>query len=122
MDRTLQILLIIATILFTIFIIVKTSRKKLNYKLTLLWLCFGLFIIILAIFPHIIMEISKILHIETPVNTLFLIFIFLLIVVVFYLSAEVSKMQNKITTLVQENSLIKKKIEDELEKIEKKGM
>ena len=31
-------------------------------------------------------------------------------------------MQNKITTLVQENSLIKKKIEDELEKIEKKGM
>ena len=68
------------------------------------------------------MEISKILHIETPVNALFLIFIFLLIVVVFYLSAEVSKMQNKITTLVQENSLIKKKIEDELEKIEKKGM
>ena len=54
MDRTLQILLIIATILFTIFIIVKTSRKKLNYKLTLLWLCFGLFIIILAIFPQII--------------------------------------------------------------------
>lgn len=122
MDRTLQILLIIATILFTIFIIVKTSRKKLNYKLTLLWLCFGLFIIILAIFPQTIMEISKILHIETPVNALFLIFIFLLIVVVFYLSAEVSKMQNKITTLVQENSLIKKKIEDELKKIEKKGM
>ena len=122
MSLTLQILLIIATILFTIFIIVKTSRKKLNYKLTLLWLCFGLFIIILAIFPQIIMEISKILHIETPVNALFLIFIFLLIVVVFYLSAEVSKMQNKITTLVQENSLIKKKIEDELEKIEKKGM
>lgn len=113
MDRVLQILLIIATILFTIFIIVKTSRKKLNYKLTLLWLCFGLFIIILAIFPQIIIGISKLLHIETPVNALFLIFIFLLIVVVFYLSAEVSKMQNKITILTQENALIKKKIEEE---------
>ena len=122
MDRLLQILLIIATILFTIFIIIKTSKKKLNYKLTLLWLCFGFSIIILAIFPQIIIEISKILHIETPVNALFLIFLFLLIVVVFYLSAEVSKIQDKITILVQENSLLKKKLEEETEKIEKKGM
>ncbi len=122
MNKILQILLIIGTILFTIFIIVKTSRKKLNYKLTLLWLCFCLFIIILAIFPQIIISTSKILHIETPVNALFLIFIFLLIVVVFYLSAELSKIQNKITILVQENSLLKKKIEEEAEKKEKKGM
>ena len=85
-------------------------------------MCFCLFIIILAIFPQIIISTSKILHIETPVNALFLIFIFLLIVVVFYLSAELSKIQNKITILVQENSLLKKKIEEEAEKKEKKGM
>lgn len=112
MDRILQIILIIVTILFAIFIIRKTSKKKLNYKLTILWLCFSVFIVILALFPQIVMWISKTIHIETPVNALFLMFIFLLIVIVFYLSAELSKIQNKVTILIQENALLNKKMEE----------
>ena len=112
MDRILQIILIISTILFAIFIIVKTSKKKMNYKLTILWLCFSLMIIILAIFPQIITWIAKTIHIETPVNALFLMFIFLLIVIVFYLSAEISKLQTKMTILIQENALLNRKMEE----------
>lgn len=112
MDKTLQIILIVTTILFTIFIIRKTSKKKLNYKLTILWLCFSVFIVILAVFPQIVMWLSKAIHIETPVNALYLMFIFLLIVILFYLSAELSKIQNKVTILIQENALLNKKIEE----------
>ena len=67
---------------------------------------------ILALFPQIVMWISKTIHIETPVNALFLMFIFLLIVIVFYLSAELSKIQNKVTILIQENALLNKKMEE----------
>jgi len=114
MNRILQIILIIITILFTIFIIRNTSKKKLNYKLTILWLCFSLFIVILAIFPQIVIYLASLLHIETPVNALFLMFIFLLIVITFYISAELSKLQNRVITLVQENALLKKKMDDRM--------
>ena len=116
MDSVLQIILIVVTIFFAIFIVVKTGKKKLNYKLTILWLFFSLFIVVLAIFPQIVIGLSKLIHIETPVNALFLLFIFLLIVITFYISAEISKLQNKVTILIQENALLKKKIENEEEK------
>lgn len=116
MDNILQIILIIATIFFAIFIIAKTGKKKLNYKLTILWLCFSLFIVVLAIFPQIVNYLASLLHIETPVNALFLMFIFLLIVITFYISAEISKIQDKVTVLIQENALLKKKLEDKEEK------
>lgn len=112
MDKILQIILIITTILFAIFIIYRTSKKKLNYKLTILWLFFSLFIVILAIFPQIVIWMSGILHIETPVNALFLMFIFLLIVINFYLSIEMSKSQNRIITLTQELGILTKKVDD----------
>lgn len=113
MDRVLQIILIVVTILFTIFIILKTGKKKLNYKLTILWLFVSLLTVVLAIFPQIVNWVAKLIHIETPVNALFLMFIFFLIVITFYISAEISKLQNKETILIQENALLKKKIEDE---------
>jgi len=112
MDKTLQYILIVSTILFAIFIIYKTGKKKLNYRLTILWLCFSLFIVCLAIFPQIIMLLAKILHIETAVNALYLMFIFLLIIVLFYVSIEISKLQNKIIVLIQENALLNKKIQE----------
>lgn len=122
MDKILQIILIIGSVIFTGFIILKTSKNKLNYKLTILWLFFSVFIVGLAIFPQIIIWLSQTIHIETPVNALFLIFIFLLIIVLFYISVEISKMQNKITILIQEKALLNKKLEEKEEEREKESI
>ena len=95
MDRGLQIILILATFLFCIFILTVTQKKKLSYRYTLLWLCFGVITLLCAIFPNIVIGISKLLHIAEPTNALFLIYLFLIIVIIFYISLAFSKLFEK---------------------------
>lgn len=112
MDKILQVILFLSTVLFFVFIIQVTRKKRLNYKLTILWLICSIFLVILSIFPQIVVYISKLLHIETAVNALFLIFIFLLLIINFFISIELSILQSKVIILVQENGLLRKKIEE----------
>ncbi len=116
MNRMLQFILIGVTLLFCIFILVVTQKKKLSYKYTLVWLLFGLITLLCAIFPGIVMGISKIIHVAEPTNALFLIYIFLIIVIIFYISLAFSKLFEKVTTLIQENAILAAKVE----KLEKK--
>ena len=108
-------MLIIGAILFGIFIVTVTSKKKLSFKYSILWLVFSCIILVIAIFPQIVIGVSTLLHIETPSNALFLLAIFLLFIVIFFLSSGYSKATEKITTLVQEHALLEKRVE-ELEK------
>lgn len=118
MNKILQFILIGATFLFCIFILAVTQKKKLSYKYTLLWLFFGVITLLCAIFPDIIIGISKIIHVAEPTNALFLIYIFLIIVIIFYISLAFSKLFEKVTTLIQENAILSARIE-RLEKKEK---
>ena len=79
MNIVLQLTLIIATILFCIFILAVTRKKKLAYKYTLLWLSFGAITLLCAIFPGITKWISSVIHIAEPTNAIFLVYIFLFI-------------------------------------------
>ena len=111
MDRGLQIILILATFLFCIFILTVTQKKKLSYRYTLLWLCFGVITLLCAIFPNIVIWISQLLHIAEPTNALFLMYLFLMIVIIFYISLAFSKLFEKVTTLIQENAILSAKVE-----------
>lgn len=117
MNKILQFILIGVTFLFCIFILVVTQKKKLSYKYTLVWLFFGFITLLCAIFPGIIVGISKIIHVAEPTNALFLIYIFLMIVIIFYISLAFSKLFEKVTTLIQENAILAAKVE----KLEKKN-
>ncbi len=116
MNKILQIILIGVTLLFCIFILVVTQKKKLSYKYTLVWLFFGVVTLLCAIFPNIVIGISKLIHVAEPTNALFLIYIFLIIVIIFYISLAFSKLFEKVTTLIQENAILAAKVE----KLEKK--
>lgn len=116
MNKILQMILISITLLFCIFILVVTQKKKLSYKYTLMWLFFGLVTLLCALFPNIIIGIAKLIHVAEPTNALFLIYIFLMIVIIFYISLAFSKLFEKVTTLIQENAILVAKVE----KLEKK--
>ncbi len=120
MNRILQLILIGVTLLFCIFILVVTQKKKLSYKYTLLWLFFGAVTLLCAIFPNIVVGISRLIHVAEPTNALFLIYIFLIIVIIFYISLAFSKLFERVTTLIQENAILAAKVE-KLEKKEKEN-
>ena len=121
MNTTLQIILIVSTILFCIFILVVTRKKKLSFKYTLLWLIFGVITLLLAIAPAIVINFSNLRHIEEPTNALFLIYIFLIIIIIFYISIAFSKLFEKVTKLIQENAILRYKIENLEEELKKEN-
>lgn len=111
MNRILQLILIGVTLLFFTFILVVTQKKKLSYKYTLMWLFFGFTTLLCAIFPDIIIAIAKLIHVEEPTNALFLIYLFLIIIIIFYISIAFSKLFERVTTLVQENAILAARVE-----------
>jgi len=110
MELLLQIILIAGTSLFFIYIINMVRLRKLELKYTLLWLFTSVSFIIMAIFPGIIKWIAEILFIKEPVNALFLITLFFLIMIIFSLTVAIAAKSRSITALTQEIGMIKLQI------------
>ena len=112
-NQILQLVLVITTVLFFIYILLMIKNKKLELKYSLVWLCSSFLLIIFSIFPSIIKAISTILHIETPVNALFLMIIFFLIIISFTLTIALSRNSNRVKVLTQELAILKNEFEHE---------
>lgn len=107
MSGILQLLLILGSIWFFLFIVSMIKKKKLELKYALTWIVTSLLFIILSLFPGILYFISSLLHIKEPVNALFLLIIFFLLIIIFTLTIALSKSSNRVAALTQEVGLLK---------------
>lgn len=110
MSIVLRIALIIITLIFILIILKAIKRKKLNITFSLFWIVIGGLLIVATIVPNLIETISKMIGFETPVNMLFCMAIFVAFYSIFNLTEIVSKEYKKNIALVQEVSLLKKKV------------
>ena len=62
----------------------------------------------MGVFPQILTRIAKILGFQSPVNMVYLIVIFVLIVKLFYNTLHISALENKIDSLVQQIAIDRK--------------
>ncbi len=105
MTLQLQILLLIASLIFFIFMLRIIKKAKLQTDMATAWIIWGLGVILIALVPETVYEISGLLGIQSPMNTLFLFMIFFLYCLVFYLYIKISIMDEKIKNLIQHVSL-----------------
>ncbi len=110
MDKKLQIILIISSLLFFMFIFNMIRNRKIDTRFTLTWMGSSLGLVILATFPGLIEYLARVLFVKDPVNTLFLIIIFFLLIIVFNLSTAISKAYTNIVNLSQELGILKLKV------------
>lgn len=118
MSQTLKIALIIITMIYLALIIRSIRKKKMNVTFSIFWIITGVVLILFALVPNMVEGISKILGFEVPSNMLFCITIFMEFYLIFNLTTIISKENKKNTLLVQELSLLKKKVEILEEKID----
>ena len=111
MELLLQIILIIGTSAFFVYIVNMVRLRKLELKYTLLWLFTSVCFIVMAVFPWIIKQIAEILSIKEPVNALFLITLFFLILIIFSLTVAIATKSRSITALTQEMGIMKLQID-----------
>lgn len=105
----IQIEMAISAIILFIIIIICLVRNSVSIKNSIAWLILPIVFVLIAIFPEPLTTFAHWLGFETLANFIFLITIALLIVLCFFLTLTVSKQQQKITKLIQELSIIKKK-------------
>ena len=119
MQNSLKIALVVILLIY-IFIILKAVKKK-NMRINYLifWSITGILLIIALLVPNFVDNVSKFLVFELPINMIFSFAIFIILYLIFDLTKLITKEQNKNITLIQEISILKKRVE-ELEKDNKK--
>ena len=117
MSLTLRIALIVITLIY-MFLILKSIRiKKISVSFSIFWLITGVALIICVLVPQMIAWISNKLGFATPSNMIFCITIFMAFYMIFNLTIIISKENKKNILLVQEISLLKKRVKTLEEKI-----
>ncbi len=93
----LRVLLLIAVCIYFIMVFCLLRRKTLNLKYTLLWLASGF---------------ASLVGIYDPMNALFSLIIFCILIILMSLTAIVSKLNRKTKTLIQALALLEKRVRD----------
>lgn len=107
MSLRLKTILITTIIAFMIFVYLRLRSNKISTKYSLIWFSVS-FIMIFATLKHDLMEkIANFLGIEVASNFIFLIIIGILLIIIFFMSSAVSKLNDKTTALAQEVAILK---------------
>lgn len=114
--HTLQVTLSIAVICYFIIILYYLKRRMLELKYTLIWLVVGLIMGIMIYFPELLVRFVRILGIESNMNGLYILCIAFIMMILMTLTSIVSRQQMKIRILIQELSMLDKRIRELEEK------
>lgn len=104
--------LIIASILFSVFIIVSIlvllRKKKVNIKYSLIWIILFFILLIATIIPGFLVWVTHLLGFKTASNMVFSLILAVLVIISITLTVIVSQQDKKIRLLIQEVSILKK--------------
>ncbi|MDP4180103.1 MAG: DUF2304 domain-containing protein [Bacillota bacterium] len=107
----IYILSIIFSVAFLALVIELVRKNKLSEKYSLLWILFGLTILLLSVSPFFIERISSLINIKYAPSVLFIFGLLFLIVYSLQITIVVSQQSKKIIRLTQEITIIKEKLE-----------
>lgn len=101
MSLALRIILVIVSVLTFIFVLRKIRKSQMRIEDSIFWLTFCLCVLVLSVFPEIAISMADLIGMESPVNFIFLAFIFILIIKLFSMSIKISQLEDKIGNLTQ---------------------
>ena len=112
MPAKLRILLLIVLIIYLFIILKSVKRKNLRISYLIYWIITGILLIIALLAPNIVEKISNYFGFGLPINMIFSGAIFVILFLIFDLTKIITKEQQKNITVIQEISILKKRIEE----------
>lgn len=110
--QKLQLLLVIAIIIYFAIILKFLKDKALELKYTLLWLFAGLVMLIMVVFPELLSLIVHLFGIQDNMNGLYILVLAFVLMILMALTSIVSRQSNKMIILIQELAVLEKRIRD----------
>ena len=102
MPAVLRFLLITASVVTLLYISRKIRKAQMKLVDGFSWLLLSIFFIIISVFPEIIYWLCGKLGILSPINLVYLIVIFLLLMKLFFASIRISNLESRLNDLAQE--------------------
>ena len=96
-------------------------KRKLQLHYTLMWILLGVAILLMAIFPGLVNFISEAIGVYDPTNAVFFFGFVFSLPVIFGLTIALSKTSEKVRELTQEVALLKNKVNNGSEDMEKQS-
>ena len=96
------------------YMINKIRQSELEIEYSLFWIAFSLLLIFMSVFPYTVYWLTDIIGLQSPINLVYLGIIFILLLKNFSTTLQISKLENRLKTLVQEIAL-RNKEEDKKE-------
>lgn len=112
MQLSLKIALIIIVLIYLFCITKAVKRKNMRIGYLIFWSIIGVMLIIALLIPNLVENISNLLGFEMPINMIFSAAIFVILYLIFNLTILISKLQNRNVVLIQEVSMLKKRVEE----------
>ena len=108
MSGALRILMILGAVFLMVFIIKKIRQAKVKIEYTVFWIIFSGILVLMGIFPQLFYWVSELLGFQAPINMIYLVIIFVLIVKLFLISVQISQLENKVDSLTQQVAIDRK--------------
>ena len=118
MSVVLKIVLISITLLYIVVLIKAIKRKNLQISFSIFWIVSGILLVIALAIPNLVEKISYKLGFITPSNMVFCITIFIAFYLIFSITLKLAQENKKNISLIQEISILKKKVRNLERKME----
>lgn len=112
MTLQLRIILFILVILALILFFHRIKNQKLALQYSLSWLGLLVILLIVVLFPDLLYHFSNAVGIELPINMIFFLGFIFTLLIIYNLTAAISKMSNEIKDLTQKIALMEKELHD----------
>ena len=113
MSDSIRILLLVGAALTFLYVFKGVKKARFRAQETFFWLFMSLLFVLLSVFPGTVDWLSRTLNVASPINLVFLVVIFLLLVKVFAMDRKVAKAEHQLTQLVQQTAIDRLNGEDE---------
>lgn len=112
MSPVLRVVLIIGALIATYIVISRVRKSRIRVADSVYWVLCAVLMLLFAIFPGIAFFFAGLLGFLSPSNFVFCIIIMLMLVKLFNLSCDVSRLSDKVEQLAQELALHQKDDQD----------
>ena len=112
MSITLRISVLFVALAIFLIIVQLLRRGRIPIKFSLLWAISVILLLFVAIFPRILIDISSIIGFQAMSNMVLAVIICILIVISIAITVIASGQTTKIELLIQEISMLKRKVEE----------
>lgn len=112
MAPQLKVIAIVFLLLILFVITMFVKRSKISVRYSLIWYVICIILIALTLFPELLGDVTNLLKIRVASNMIFALMLVGLFVINISLTIIVSEQKEQIRNLIQELSIVKKKMKD----------